>query len=175
MNRRDLISDAYLAEQKALHAAPRGYGGKGYKWADMVMEIVRYAGCTDSVLDYGAGQGTLAAELRLLGVTVRNYDPAIEKWSALPEPATLVVSTDVLEHVEAEKLPAVLDHLASLGTYVLAVIGLAETDKRLSDGRQAHISLHPADWWIEQFRSRSIHLRVIQNTEKHLALVARIR
>lgn len=146
------ISEEYRREQVLLHEAPRGYGGRGVKWLPVVDEIVTTYAAT-SVLDYGCGQGSLGAGLRALrpALDVREYDPAIHgKW-ALPAPADLVVCTDVLEHVEPESVGAVLAHLRELSlTACFVVISLVETAKQLSDGRQAHISLHPVGWWLEQ-------------------------
>jgi hypothetical protein len=61
----------------------------------------------------------------------------------------------VLEHVEPDKIEAVLDHLASLVRKSLfVVISLVETAKTLSDGRQAHILLREPEWWRSQFARR---------------------
>lgn len=161
----DLISDAYRDEQRRLHQAPRGYGGGGAKWAPIVRQLAATYRCTD-VLDYGCGQGTLAAALRderfndLLSLepgtyvdlppalTVREYDPAIPGKDAAPQMADLVVCTDVLEHVESSRIYAVAGHLATLTRRVLLVaVALAPSNKQLSDGRNAHILLRSPEWW----------------------------
>lgn len=150
-----LISPGYLEEQRKLHADPRGYGTKGRKWADQVADLARRNGACASILDYGAGQGSLGRELRGRGFAVADYDPAVEAMAAPPSPADLVVCTDVLEHVEPEKVDAVVEHLAEL-TRVAAfvVISIVPTAKTLSDGRQAHISLHPPGWWAARLSRR---------------------
>lgn len=156
----DLISPAYLEEQRRLHADPRGYGTKGRKWLTQVQELAGTFGA-HSILDYGCGQASLMREFwanpdpLLVGVDFRSWDPAVPQWGAWPEPADLVVCTDVLEHVEADKMEAVLDHLQSLAHIGLfVVVSLVPTAKVLSDGRQAHISLHPKAWWEEQLGDR---------------------
>ncbi len=152
----DLISPAYLAEQRRLHADPRGYGQRGRKWADLVAEMcVGLRGA--SVLDYGCGQGSLAQALdgRPGVLRVAEYDPAIPGKDERPAFADVVVCTDVLEHVEGPYIPAVIDHLATLARRrLLAVVSLVETAKTLSDGRQAHVSLHPAGFWRDQLSRR---------------------
>lgn len=154
MNLDNLISPEYLAEQKRLHASPRGYGGKGRKWADEVHGIAEKCSAR-SILDYGAGQDSLCKELRERGIKTHSYDPAIKRISRLPAPADMVVCTDVLEHIEPEKLCEVVAHLASLMRVVgFFVISLVPTTKTLSDGRQAHISLYNRQFWfdlIEEF------------------------
>lgn len=146
----DLISPAYLQTQVELHAAPRGYGGKGDKWASAVNALAWVHGCV-TVLDYGCGRGTLKERVALSyhgERIVREYDPAIPGKDALPEPADLVVSTDVLEHIEPERLDTVLAHLQSLTKKVLfVVIATRPSGKTLSDGRNAHLILETGEWW----------------------------
>lgn len=154
MTSSDLISPEYLAEQKRLHAQPEGYGGKGRKWAEMVLECATRLPVCQTILDYGCGQGSLRLALRMAGTPAKisEYDPAIEGKDRPPAPAHLVVCTDVLEHVEPEKIDAVLEHLWLLSVHGLfVVVSLVETAKTLSDGRQAHILLRPERWWRERF------------------------
>lgn len=144
-----LITPAYLEEQRWLHCAPRGYGGKGRRWAPIVWGIATVYDCA-SMLDYGAGQGTLEIALRESGVpfSLASYDPAVGIFTRPPARADLVVCTDVLEHVEADCMDAVIEHIAGLTRKVLFVcISTVATSKTLSDGRQCHISLHDREWW----------------------------
>jgi 2-polyprenyl-3-methyl-5-hydroxy-6-metoxy-1,4-benzoquinol methylase len=162
--RDELISDAYLREQQLLHAAPRGYGGRGSKWSPVVEELLRRHSCR-SMLDYGCGQGSLVRVLsnnfKLAdGLELREYDPAIAGKDATPaEPADLVVCTDVLEHIESDKIARVLRHLSELtGHALFTVISLVPTNKTLSDGRQAHILLRSVEWWKYQFQTHGLVL-----------------
>lgn len=155
-----LISPGYLREQQILHAAPRGYGQRGRKWAGAVLTLIEDHLCA-TVLDYGCGTGSLKQELIATrpDLDVREYDPAIVGKDALPEPADLVVCTDVLEHVEEDKLDAVVGHLRALTRHVLfVVISIVPTAKTLTDGRQAHITLHYPGWWMEYFTSYNFTL-----------------
>lgn len=141
------ISPAYLAQQRGLHLMPEGYGGKGKRWAPTVAWLARRLGA-GSVLDYGCGQATLSGALATLGVHCRDYDPAVPGKDGRPSFADLVVCTDVLEHVEPEKLDAVLTHLRELARRGLfAVVSLRPSNKTLSDGRNAHLLIKPAAWW----------------------------
>jgi hypothetical protein len=145
-----LISPAYLDMQRQLHAAPRGYGQRGHKWADVVCALIAEYRAT-SVLDYGCGQGALGRALReraLPGVRIAEYDPAIAGKDALPTFADLVVATDVLEHIEPDRLDAVLGHLRMLTRKALwLVVSTCETAKILADGRNAHLIVQPGIWW----------------------------
>lgn len=141
-----LISPGYLAMQRQMHA--RGdYGRWGAKWADAVDGLVSREGL-QTVLDYGAGQGTLAHELRRRGIRVTEYDPAIVGKDAPPAPADLVVCTDVLEHIEPDSIQFVLAHLFALTRrFLFAVIATQPAVKSLPDGRNAHVLLADATWW----------------------------
>lgn len=150
---RDLYTPAYIQTQKALHAAPRGYGGKGAKWADIVETLARSLAAW-SILDYGCGQATLGAVLRARGWSARDYDPAIPGKDGIPGFADLVVSTDVLEHIEPEKLDAVLAHLKLLARKaVFVVISTRPANKWLSDGRNAHLIVEDAAWWTARLEA----------------------
>lgn len=162
ISRDDLISPAYRQEQERLHRA--GYGEKGYKWADEVEAAAHVTaasmppGDVLKILDYGCGQGTLGKELARRGWDVANYDPAVSRFSKDPDPADFVICNDVLEHVEDDKIPTVLSHLYMLARHrVFAVVSTVETAKTLSDGRQAHISLHPFEWWEQRFREARLY------------------
>jgi hypothetical protein len=152
-----LISPRYLDLQRALHARPDGYGGKGRKWVQTVMALISRCHAT-SVLDYGCGQGTLARELRVKGVAtvirIEEYDPAIPGKDNPPLFADLVTCTDVLEHIEPDRLPAVLEHLHMLARKaVFFVVALDPANKTLEDGRNAHLILESAAWWEDRIRS----------------------
>lgn len=150
----DLISPAYRDMQRALHSAPRGYGGRGEKWAGVVLQIAM-AYDARSILDYGCGQGSLAKYLRaqLVELRISEYDPAIPGKDHSPSFADLVVCTDVLEHIEPERLDAVLNHLRLLARKAIWVVVSTKTsNKVLADGRNAHLIIKPAEWWKAKFQ-----------------------
>lgn len=151
-NLTDVISPDHKAEQMILHARPEGFGGKGRRYVGTVRYILEQFGAY-SVLDYGCGQGSLACALRLEGVECREFDPGITGKDAMPMFADLVVCTDVLEHVEMDKLANVIRHIGSLARKaVFVVVALEDTHKRLTDGRSAHLIIRPAAWWDAKFQ-----------------------
>lgn len=158
-----LISPKYRVMQRLLHAAPRGYGGRGDKWADVVLAVAAQYEAT-SLLDYGCGQGSLvrALQTRPLGAIQRleEYDPGIMGKDGLPSFADLVVCTDVLEHIEPERLDTVLAHLRMLARKaVFAVISLKDSNKVLADGRNAHVIIRPANWWKKRTEAAGFTIR----------------
>lgn len=147
----EVISPDHKAEQMILHARPGGFGGKGRRYIETVLAIMRQVGAY-SVLDYGCGQGSLACELRLRGVECREFDPGVVGKDAMPMFADLVVCSDVLEHVEPDKLRNVIAHLQALARKaIFVVIALDETAKTLTDGRNAHLIIRHAEWWAAKF------------------------
>jgi hypothetical protein len=148
-----LISDGYRALQRELHARPEGYGGKGFKWAPAIVELAKRVGAS-SVLDYGCGRGSLKVKLHSIqGLILRvaEYDPAVPGKDGRPSFADLVVATDVMEHVEPERLADVLAHIRSLARKaVFFVIALEPANKVMADGRNAHLIQQPREWWLEQ-------------------------
>lgn len=141
-----MISKTYKAMQKKMHEAG-GYGKHGDKWKHDVLAMYKKYHCT-SALDYGAGQAKLSKKLP--GLRIKCYDPCIDMFSAKPNPADLVICTDVLEHIEPEFIEDVLTHIRQLTKKVFfCVIATRPAIKTLPDGRNAHILLRDRDWWID--------------------------
>lgn len=143
-----LITPGYLDQQRELHGNEL-YGTSGGRWSPTVSQIAHMFGCTE-ILDYGCGKGTLKANL---GGIVREYDPSIPGKDHDPEPADMVVCTDVLEHIEPDLLDDVLQHLASKVRKVLFFsVSSRPAKKTLPDGRNAHLIIQPREWWLERMR-----------------------
>jgi hypothetical protein len=158
------ITPEYLALQKTMHEGSK-YGTAGAAHAARVFmaasQVHKKLGKC-SVLDYGAGPGALFTAMRkcfpeIPGMTLHEYDPAIESKSEEPEKADLVFCGDVLEHIEPECTDAVIQHLSDLtGTLLMVVVSLEEAKKILPDGRNAHICIRPKDWWLSKLRRHFI-------------------
>ncbi len=146
-----MISDNYRQLNEEMHRNKATYGSYGAKYLSHVMTL---AGALDTqdILDYGCGKGTLANNMPF---KIKQYDPAIAKHAALPEAADLVICCDVLEHVEPVFIGEVLDHLQSLvikrGFFIIAT---REAHKHLPDGRNAHLIVEDARWWLNALWDR---------------------
>ena len=153
-----IISAEYATLNRAMHA--RGnYGVSGHRWAPMVHDLARQCEAA-TVLDYGCGTGTLRQALeRAHGLTlpyrVLEYDPAIPGKEDKPRRADIVVCGDVLEHVEPAFLRDVLDDIAETAERaVFLVIATTPANKHLPDGRNAHLIVEHAEWWLPQIIAR---------------------
>lgn len=144
-----LVTDGYRQTLQAMHASGP-WGIKGYKAHLPLMPFFAELQAT-TILDYGSGTETLRQNLP--HIDVRCYDPGIPGREQLPEPADLVVCTDVLEHIEPKLLDNVLAHIASLaikGVYLNIACGPARAI--LPDGRNAHLIVENGEWWLSRLR-----------------------
>ena len=111
----------------------------------------------DTLLDYGCGHNlSLKKNLKpTRSFKYQAYDPGVPEYAGDPEPADLVVSIDVLEHIEPDLIDNVLDHLEYLTKKVLfCTVHTGPAGKILPDGRNAHLIQKPAEWWIPKFTER---------------------
>lgn len=165
----DLISKYMLEQNREMHET-QNYGASGWRHVEEVLAMALAQGPGSSILDYGCGQGTLAKTLRDMGYDgdIREYDPCIPGKETLPEPATIVVCTDVMEHVEEDKVPAVLAHLKRLTAGVCFIsVAIRKANKKLPDGQNAHITLKKPKWWINKAKKTGWRELYSKSYEKH--------
>lgn len=140
----EVISAEYTELNRKLHKENLAYGVGGGKHADTVIKLADSLK-TKSILDYGCGKSYLS---KAIPFPIWEYDPAVQGKETAPRPADLVVCTDVLEHIEPDKLSAVLEDLKrvtkKLGYFV---IHTGSSTKSLSDGRNAHLIQKDKQWW----------------------------
>lgn len=148
-----LISEAYKEQNKSLHSVG-DYGISGAKWAETIKTIIKVAEPL-TILDYGCGQKTLQEAVGPGAFFWNNYDPCIPGLDAEPKPASLVICTDVLEHVEPECLESVLDDLQRLTLRMgFFTVSTRPAKKVLPDGRNAHLIQQGPRWWLPRFCER---------------------
>lgn len=146
----ELISTEYKALNARLHKENLLFGVGGGRHAKVVRELCQKMGTT-SVLDYGCGKGRLAQEL---GFPIWEYDPAIPGKDAAPRAADLVVCTDVLEHVEPDRLLPVLADLRRVTKQVgYFTIHTGPAKKTLPDGRNTHLIQQHRQWWKNRLKA----------------------
>lgn len=149
VNTPELISSDYAEQNRQLFDANMVYGVGGGRHAPVVERLVEKLSLT-SVLDYGCGRGFLAKELKF---PIWEYDPCVPGKEAPPRPADLVVCTDVLEHVEPDKLDFVLADLRRCTRRIgYFVISTGPAQKSLPDGRNTHLIQEGREWWVERLR-----------------------
>lgn len=164
-----LISDEYQAQQQHLHETTE-YGTMAQHYGPLVSQIIDKLEITH-LLDYGCGRrmGLLKTLKTKSKLTYQGYDPGagLEELATAPIPAQMVCCIDVLEHIEPPYLENVLDHLASL-TEVVALMSIhtGPAMKTLPDGRNAHLTQEPIEWWLPKLMSR-FDIQTLQKVGDH--------
>lgn len=169
INSNRLISDEYAAQQKQLHETTE-YGTMAQHYGGLVSQIVDKLEITH-LLDYGCGRrmGLLKNLKTQQKLTYQAYDPGagLEELATAPIPAQMVCCIDVLEHIEPEFLDNVIDHLAQLTEVVgMFSIHTGPAMKELPDGRNAHLTQQPIEWWIEKLKDK-LDLQTVQKVGDH--------
>lgn len=144
-----LITPEYLRLNTTLHATTN-YGGGGWKWVGITLHFFQRQKAA-RIIDYGCGQGSFGAWWPSdLGLCI-NYDPVTFPARPTPQALDFVVCTDVLEHIEPDCLDAVLDDIATLAQRgALLVIATKPAKKALADGRNAHLIIEQAPFWVQK-------------------------
>lgn len=139
-----VITPEYAELNARLHRDNLAYGVGGGRHAKVILDLAVKLN-SQSILDYGCGKGALA---KAIPFPIWEYDPAIPGKQESPRPADLVACTDVLEHVEPERLMAVLQDLRRVTKQIgYLVIHTGPSGKTLADGRNTHLLQHDKAWW----------------------------
>lgn len=140
-----------LVEQyRLMHESGHFPGYSIRQYVDDIDALVRKTGAK-TILDYGCGKGRQYADLKLhefWKVAPTLYDPAV--FPEKPEGTFHgVVCTDVLEHVPEEDLEEVLREIfAYAERFAFLSICTRKAKKTLPDGRNAHLTVKPEEWWL---------------------------
>lgn len=146
-----LISDNYRALNRQLHESNPHYGTTAKRYVEPVEQFAA-AIKADTILDYGCGKGLLQQGLVR---KIEQYDPCIPGKENPPAPADLVVSIDVMEHIEPDCLEGVLDDIQRLSRKaVFLTVATRNAAKTLADGRNAHLIVQPLVWWLPKLTQR---------------------
>lgn len=161
-------------EQRLNLPAERTYDGRSLpRHAAHIKGLIEAHGAK-TLLDYGSGKGhqyrplevkasdgrVFASIPEFWGVQVTCYDPAYEPFSQMPQgPFDGVISTDVLEHVNEQDIPWILEEMFSLARkFVFANVACYPAMKHLPNGENAHCTVRPKSWWQDQLgRARQRH------------------
>jgi hypothetical protein len=119
-----------------------------------------------SVLDYGCGRAKHYTQDKLSekwGVACSFYDPAVEEFKVKPERKfDGVICTDVLEHLlEPEVELEEIFGFAERFVFLSICCRPSNSNKKLSDGTEFHISVHHPDWWEERLKTYRAKIKTV--------------
>lgn len=144
----ETISEEYIKQLQQLHNEKATFGdAKGLK------SIERWIDDFDpqSIIDYGCGKGgiVLALKEQYPAINTVGYDPGMPEFNTKPKKQfDMLISTDVLEHIEPVFLDSVLKEINDYFTKcAFLIIATSPAKKSLPDGRNAHLIVEPPEWW----------------------------
>lgn len=140
-----MISEEYQKQLVELHKSPV-FGNKKEIPIDIIRLIEEYK--ITSILDFGCGKGLLIGSIKTAypDMLVHGYDPTNNR--PLPDSVDMIMSFDVLEHVEPEFINMTLVDLKNRCNKIMHHLIACHPAKRaLDDGRNAHLIIETPDWW----------------------------
>lgn len=149
----NLINDDYKKQLQALHEQPKMFNSGDKRLTSALKSfLTKYNPST--LLDFGCSKGLLIETISKNYPTIKSfgYDPGVPQYENLPTRTfDVVISTDVLEHVEPEMLEDTLSAISTLfENSCYLVIASYRAKKTLPDGRNAHLIIESFDWWKEK-------------------------
>ena len=124
-------------------------------------------------VDCGCAKGFLVHALRIVGCdaygediseyAVDNCHPGVEPYVTLPNDKKydLLICKDVLEHIEVEDIPDVLDTFRDKADQFFFTIPLGDDDRfriREYEVDVTHVTKKDEEWWINMFESHGLKL-----------------
>jgi hypothetical protein len=146
-----MISEQYQKVLENIHdSTPFGKRAKFPKHLEKFIQEIK----PNSMIDFGCGKGRLVDRIKeeLPHITIRGYDPGNKKFnSPIDHTVDLLISTDVLEHIEPNHLEETLKFLSTKSRYIYHQIACSPAKLILPDGRNAHLIIENQSWWRQKF------------------------
>ena len=145
-----MITKKYKDVLSVIHAETKF--GKRRKLPDFLEEYISQKN-PSSILDFGCGKGNLVDTLKekYPDKTILGFDPANPEFDKPLSNVDMIISTDVLEHIEPDLLETTLKEIFDNSNCVYHLISCAPAKLVLPDGRNAHLIQQPPKWWKSQF------------------------
>lgn len=147
-----MITDEYKKQLQKLHSK-KAFSEKNL-WYDDVKTFLEKEK-PNSLIDFGCSHGGLISKIKTdfpnISI-VDGYDPGVPEFEKLPTKVyDTLISTDVIEHIEPEILDDTLKYIESLFTKsAWIIIACYPAKKYLPDGRNAHLTVEPPEWWLDK-------------------------
>jgi hypothetical protein len=147
-----MISEKLKRAYSEIHSKTKF--GKRAKMPAFLDEFIKEIS-PSSIIDFGCGKGKLIETLseKYPSIVVKGYDPANPDYDIPLSKSDLIISTDVLEHIEYEHIDATLKEIQANSRYIYHLISCAPAKLILPDGRNAHLIQESPHWWRNKFES----------------------
>lgn len=144
------ISEQYKSQLEILHSKNKmgkNSKRKNPKLFNIPDFLEKYK--PNSIIDYGCGSGSVVQYLKETFDDVEGYDPCVKKYSTYPSRTyDVLISMDVLEHIEPETLDENLKSISNLFTKSAYLdIHTGSSPTFLPDGRNAHLIQEQPKFW----------------------------
>jgi 2-polyprenyl-3-methyl-5-hydroxy-6-metoxy-1,4-benzoquinol methylase len=151
-----MISHKHIEIYKKIHAeTPFGKRSKFPKHLENFILKTK----PKSILDFGCGKGRLINKIKEIfpDIDVSGYDPANPEFneSLDNKKFDMIISSDVLEHVEPEFINETLQYLKTRSRYFYHLIACSPAKLILPDGRNAHLIIENQLWWRSKFSNHN--------------------
>lgn len=153
-------------------------GYENYKWMPTrsipeALDIIKKFDF-ETCVDYGCAKGYLVHALRILGrqaygediseYAVQNCHPKVKEYVSTPTENIfdLLICKDVLEHVQVEDIPGVLQKFKKKSNQFFFTIPLGDYDRfriREYEVDVTHVTKKDEEWWINIFRDNGFILK----------------
>jgi len=149
-------TEYYKNQLKELHKQ-EDWGKTGYI-PQKVIDLVN-TNNVQSILDFGCGKGNVTRLLKenFPNLNVIGWDPAFSE-EQLPEQVDMIMSIDVLEHIEPNKLNETLIDLQKRSKLHYHAIACHKATTYLPDGRNAHLIVETPCWWKDKLISLNFNI-----------------
>lgn len=162
----------FIEQYKILHASDFGFGNTSVMYKEEIKLFLDYLK-PKSILDYGCEKGSLVNWLKenYSGIKIEGYDPAVEKYSTLPdEKFDLVICTDVLEHIPEDILTnEVIPQIAQISQNVYFGLHHEKASQILPNGENAHCTIKSPDWYKTVFNKHFSEVIILPGREYYLS------
>lgn len=173
---------AHATRQAALYGdiwgADADYGTRMTDVQDTVLHRIgphiarTLGGFADIVVDFGAGDGRfllalLAAGLAQRGVGIDLHRPATlpkrvmwcqqPLWEPVEVQAQYAISTDTLEHMPPDMVPAVIANIRAASPHGFLRISTRQDIYGTERGLHLHETVEPPEWWLAQLSAFDLH------------------
>lgn len=171
----NLISPEYKALLRKKHD-DKPWGGAGHSWIPIIGPLLNRFNEGFTILDFGCGRGTFKPHMLEYrpDAVIYEYDPGVKgkdklQWNCVD----YIVCTDVMEHVEEDKVDITLETLDRLAKWgIFFNIDTAPSKSFLPDGRNTHITIHPSSWWYAKLQAsfREMKWKIHRETKSQLVI-----